>query len=704
MATRSAHAALALLLFGCANPTDSLEDRPDPQPSVLNEPRRPGVTPARTSGHPIFEPIAGERCEEQSPACTLCASRPLGLGFALRSVEISGLVILIGRMGLVPERYGWGAQMWLLFKDTRTDHVYRTRPSDAGEYQIHLFSGEYSVELQATDAQQHQAVTLASLGLHSFEADGSLDLFFSARTLQGEITMNGETMPPDRPDGRVTRGWVRFVDKASGTELNLRLPPEGPAVYSAVLPADRAYDVVWITSGFEDQTPHAEDPLPPGAAVISELSPSDSGLRNFDVQTIEVSGEVTANGATLPDDGLLDGMPRAVLEFRPAGFGLVSRVSLGEQGSGRFSVTLTPGDYEIGLLTGSSANQDALRSIIRWEACEDQGGTCAVQQSEKLNIDIPEGLIAGAPPQSSQTAVEGQVALLGPWKDLQADLAGGEVMFLSRETGAQVLASLLDDGRFSVRAPPGRYDLLLRGRQGRSSWGAASASELGSTPVPLTGVTVLGDGVLIQGEAQTLNLSAEAVHLTGEVLINHELMNANGQVGERGRLELSVASDTEASPLFSKIHLFFGREGPASWSVLILRNRYSARLSTLDSSRGIHPLNQDVLPVGELSLGELDLSASALTRSVLYDVGVHRLQGSLRIEGPLPSVGDQSLGVRFNNDAVGDGFLAEIAASGEEFEVLVFAGEYRASLVSRRWDTAPPFGETSLLRPCAVGD
>ncbi len=705
MAFRSAPLALALLLFGCADRTDSLDEGPRPQPSELSDPKRPDVMRAKDPAGPVLEPVPTDRCEDPASSCALCVSRELDLDFTLRSVEITGAVRLTGRAGLIPARYGWGTEAWMLFTDTRTQHVYRVRLNEQGDYQTHLFRGEYNVEIIASGPQQYPYITLASLGRHNFQNDGVLNHQLYARELYGEITLNGQTMPPDRSDGRVTRGSIVFVDQSSGTQLKVDLPPEGPATYTAVLPTDRAYDVVWRTGGFEDQSPHAADPLPPSAAVISALSSTDTGVVDFDVQTIEISGEVTAAGVALPDDGVLDGVPRAVLEFRSVDYPSVSRLSLGEQGPGRFSVTLVPGDYEVELITAYSTYQDALNSYTRWTPCEGSPGKCTLLNNGTMNFDVPEGVIVGAPPSAPETAVEGQVALLGPWQDLQADLSGAEVVFFPREPGAELRAELLEDGRFTLQLPQGRYDLYLRGRHGRSPWGSATAAAIGSTPLPMTGATQLGSGVLIQGATQTLDLTAEAVHLTGEVLINHELMKTNGQFGERGRLELSVTSDDEAYPRFSKIHLFFGEEGPASWDVLIMRNQYTARLSTFDSSRGIHPMSQDVLPVGELLLESLDLSSiPSLSRDVLFDVGVHSLRGTLRLEGSLPSVEDQELGVLFFHETLEESFLAPLNASEEAFEVLVFAGDYQANLVSGRWDATPPFGATPLLPECVLED
>lgn len=704
MAFRSAPLALALFLFGCADRTDSLDEGPPPQPSELSDPKRPDVMRARDPAGPVLDPLPADRCDDPATSCALCVSRSLDLDFTLRSVEITGAVRLAGRQGLIPSRYGWGTEVWMLFTDTRTQHVYRVRLDELGDYQTHLFRGEYSVEIVASGPQQYPYVTLASLGLHNFQNDGVLNHQLYARELGGEITMNGQMMPPDRSDGRVTRGSVVFVDQASGTQLKADLPPDGPAGYTAVLPTDRTYDVVWMTGGFEDQSPHPEDPLPPSAAVISAISSTDAGNINFDVQTIEISGEVTAGGVALPDDGVLDGVPRAVLEFRSVDYPSVSRLSLGEQGPGRFSITLIPGDYEVELITAYSNYQDALNSYTRWTPCESSAGKCTILNNGTMNFDVPKGVIIGAPPPTPETTVEGQVALLSPWQDIQADLSGAEIVFFPREPGAEHRAELLEDGRFTLQLPQGRYDLYLRGRQGRSPWGSATPA-IGSTPIPMTGATELGNGVLIQGEAQTLDLTAEAVHLTGEVLINHALMRTNGQFGDRGRLELSVASDDEAHPRFSKIHLYFGEEGPASWDVLIMRNRYTARLSTFDSSRGIHPMSQDVLPVGELLLESLDLSSTpSLSHAVLFDVGVHSLRGRLRLEGPLPSVEDQALGVLFFNSAQEESFLAQLNASEEAFEVLVFAGEYQANLVSGRWDATPPFGATPLLPECILED
>lgn len=215
-------------------------------------------------------------------------------------------------------------------------------------YAVTLLSGSYDVSWHGNPSLCDQG---AGPGVPCNEAivehavrlsaNGVLDVEVPAARVQGEVTINRAVMP----DAPAVRGSLGF--SASGNDkidpfVTSSFGATGPASYDATLVAG-SYDVQWL--GNHDLC-RAADPssVPCNDAVIkSGVSLGADGVLDLDVPSVKLRGQVTLNGAPLPDASA----DRGTLRFIRVGGGPVDGRALGSTGAGSYAVTLVAGRYVV---------------------------------------------------------------------------------------------------------------------------------------------------------------------------------------------------------------------------------------------------------------------------------------------------------------------------------------------------------------------
>ncbi len=176
----------------------------------------------------------------------------------------------------------------------------RSMPSfkDTGDatYQGSLFAGTYDVFYMPSGSCSNMGPlpcqkTLLRSGVN-LTISGSLD--FDVKTIQvsGKLTKNGVTVP----DGAY-RGYLVFENKQGGSRSMPSFKDTGEATYQGEVFAG-TYDVRYQnSSSCSDRSA-----LPCQSIVIQEgVNLNLSGSLDFNVKTVNLSGRVTKNGATVPD-------------------------------------------------------------------------------------------------------------------------------------------------------------------------------------------------------------------------------------------------------------------------------------------------------------------------------------------------------------------------------------------------------------------
>ena len=217
----------------------------------------------------------------------------------------------------------------------------RSMPSfkDTGDatYQGSVFSGTYDVYYQPSSyCQNGNALPCQRILIRegvALTVSGSLD--FDVKTVQvsGKLTKNSTTVP----DG-TNRGYLVFENKQGSSRSMPSFKDTGETTYQGEIFAG-TYDVRYQNSSYCSD----KSALPCQSIIIRQGVPlTTSGALDFDVKTVQLSGRVTKNGATVPD-----GSNRGSLMFELKQGTTRSMPSFKDNGEATYQGELFVGTYDV---------------------------------------------------------------------------------------------------------------------------------------------------------------------------------------------------------------------------------------------------------------------------------------------------------------------------------------------------------------------
>jgi hypothetical protein len=208
------------------------------------------------------------------------------------------------------------------------------------DYAVSLVAGSYTVALAANPAQCTGDVpptpcvggpVLAEIDLQS---SGVLDIDIPLIEVAGAITLAGGALPDETGD-RGALVFARDVDAVS-----VALESSGPKSYVVgLMPGEYAIAYAANPGLCDGVTAPA---MPCGGGPLQKLALMASGTLDLDIPVIAISGQVTLDGAGLPDQPA----DRGSLVFTGAGESTLS-VALATGPFAGYAVTLLPGTYDI---------------------------------------------------------------------------------------------------------------------------------------------------------------------------------------------------------------------------------------------------------------------------------------------------------------------------------------------------------------------
>ena len=131
-------------------------------------------------------------------------------------------------------------------------------------------------------------------------------------TLSGKVTLNGAPMPNDTKLDGQSRGRLRLRNLETFDDYDADFAEIGPVSYSQKVFAG-LYDV-YIHGNHE--TLQSVLPGPRDMMVQKNMALTMTTTKDFDAKTLTLSGQVTLNGAPMPNDTKLDGQSRGRLRLR----------------------------------------------------------------------------------------------------------------------------------------------------------------------------------------------------------------------------------------------------------------------------------------------------------------------------------------------------------------------------------------------------
>jgi hypothetical protein len=320
--------------------------------------------------------------------------------------------------------------------------------------------------------------------------------------VSGQVTVDGAPMPNDTGN----RGSLEFGNGLSAA-LTAGFGSSGPVSYEIALVADE-YEVVW--NGEETLCADASAVPCNDTTLLADQALTQSGALDLDVASAAITGSVTVDGATMPDEA----MARGALRFTDSEGRVVIGPSFGTDGSVDYAITLAAGTYTVGLdgnLTlCNSATPVGVPCMVAdlFEAVLTQDGL--------LDVDIPTVQVSGT------ITIGGQP--MPDWSSARGSLWFARASAPAAEIGLTSEFGSAGVGSYWVTLVAGTYDVGWKAAPGACAQAAA--------PVPCIDGPIQADVVLEQNGA--LDLDVEVISVSGGVTLDGATMPTAGS--DRGLL------------------------------------------------------------------------------------------------------------------------------------------------------------------------
>ncbi len=367
------------------------------------------------------------------------------LTYDVSPVTVDGTVTLDG--STMPDNAESSSQArgHIEFVDTSSGETTRASIGNNrdGDYSLEVYPGTYDVRLAPNgpsdqDVLPHVDAALAE-GV-SISSSDTRDFDLSTGVLQGELTVDGSTMP-DNSDS-AGRGTLLFVNRDTGDSTGVSLGADGRASFEVQVPTG-SYDLVLEPNGGDDQ-----DVLPPiDAGVATDVSvTSGSQQTDFDVEIADVQGTLTVDGSQMPAGS--GGEERGAVQVRSRKTGESLYMSVGAEGEASFEGRLYAEAYDVLFVPDETGIPESMPSATTLLEGGVEAGT-----TSGLDYDLGVATVSG------EVTVDG-----GPMPDNSAgsnDRAA--LVFADPLTGEQTSAVFGPEGAatYSLEVYTGAYDVTL---------------------------------------------------------------------------------------------------------------------------------------------------------------------------------------------------------------------------------------------------
>jgi hypothetical protein len=325
--------------------------------------------------------------------------------------------------------------------------------SKGGVYTARLLAGSYDVGVATSDAaitslSKQSAVLIAKQQLTQ---SGALDVGIKTVSVSGNITVNGLAPPAGLGGTYLTFAGQKAWQLSKG------------ASYKVTLLAG-TYDVGVTASDDSISTVDSQS-----AVLIAKQQLTQSGALDVDIKTVNVSGNITVNGAPPPTG----------LGGTSVTFGGQKAWSLSNGAA--YKVTLLAGTYDVGVATTDAAiaTLDSQSVILMTKQ--------QLTQSGSLDVDIKTVNVSG------NVRVNGAAPPSG--------LAGTHLTF-----GGQNAWLLSNGAAYTAKLLAGTYDV------------GVSTSDVALTSLPTQSAVLIAKQQLIQSGA--LDIDIRTVSVSGDLTVN----------------------------------------------------------------------------------------------------------------------------------------------------------------------------------------
>ncbi|HSW60108.1 MAG TPA: hypothetical protein VLJ60_04880, partial [bacterium] len=269
--------------------------------------------------------------------------------------------------------------------------------SGVAAYSSKVYKGTYTFTMNPNSADSQNVLPDMNIILEkkvSANSDTKKDFNVETAIFSGKVTLNGSTMANNTKQyyEAESRGSLGFKNKESGDHSSTTLGSTGEASYSITL-FKGTYDItLWPNnSDYQDVLPAIDLVLENNVVLESNIT------KNFNPETVNVTGSVKLNGATMPNNTkqYYETESRGFIIFRNKSSVDTMSVSVGSSGVAAFSFKLFKGSYDVDFSSNNDDNQNVLpdQNIKVYKGCFDYSAGCSLDMENITGTweFVPEG-------------------------------------------------------------------------------------------------------------------------------------------------------------------------------------------------------------------------------------------------------------------------------------------------------------------------
>ena len=496
--------------------------------------------------------------------------------------------------------------------------------------------------------------------LDPFTADRKVDINLETATVSGEITLNGATPANNTKEYYDTenRGSIGFINKQNGNGYYVPVGSSGKAAFSVKL-FKGTYDVVFNPNNSDYQN------VFPGLNMNlqSELAVDKDMTKNFDLETVTVSGKITINGKTMSNNSMqyYENESRGSIRFTNNDSASSLSVSIGSSGEAAYSFKLYKGTYSA---TFSPNNEDYQNSVPGMNMI--LGGNIEINSDVTKNFNLETVTVSG------KITING-ATMQNNTKQYYETERRAAIYIANVESGSTTNVSLGSSGEaaFSKKIFKGKYNF---------SFNPNSADY--QDVIPDINM-ILENEVDVQSD-MTRNFNLDTVTLSGSVKLNDATMPNNTKEYYDTEKRASVYIKNEESG--DGMSLSIGSSGVAAYSSKVYKGTYTFTLQPNSADY------QNVMPQMNIIL-EKKVSVNSDTKKD-FNTETAIISGKVTLNGStMPSNTKQyyeterRASIGFKNKESGDYISVTIGSSGEAaYSMTLFKGKYDITLAPNSAD------------------
>jgi len=643
------------------------------------------------------DPVCGESCGECTgdwEACSAggqcektCDLEPINadkvLDIDLETYNVSGKITLNGQTmpNNTLEYNEDEARGSIIFRNTESNDSYYISIGANGEatYSIKLFKGTYDVSFNPNNSSYQNVLPSLNMVLDSgVLVEDTLMKNFNLETVQisGELTINNAQMSDNTLEYNEdeSRGGITFANVASGDSVYISLNSTGKASFSEKI-FKGTYNVTFSAnnSSYQNAVPSLNMNLEAGVVI------NDTLMKNFNLDTAMISGLISLNGKTMPNNTLEynEDEPRGGITFANTDSGDSVYMSIGPSGQGEYNAKVFKGTYNVSFSPNNSSYQNVLPS---------------------LNLKLEEGVVVDGTTMKNynlETAqISGKVNLNGstmPNNTLEynEDESRGGIILKNRASSDDIYVSINASGTASYSATvyKGSYDIMF------SPNNSSYQNVLPNLNLKLEKDVSVQDTVIKNYNLETAQISGK-VSLNGNTMPNNTLEYNEDE--SRGGLTFKNKDSGDS------MYVSLGSSGEASFSVKLYKGTYDVTLNPNSESY------QNVLPnIGQFLDSRVDVTSTVMRNYSLKTVkvsGAVTLNGNQMPNNTLEYNEDENrASLIFTNKSTSDRYYVSLGSSGAAlYSTTLFEGSYDVGLSpnNESYQNVLPNMNINLLAGC----